>query len=29
MKIETDVCVDYKPRWVNDGHSKCLHNRIM
>ena len=29
MKIETDVCVHYKPRWVNEGHSKCLHNRIM
>ena len=29
MKIETDVCIDYKPRWVNKGHSKCLHNRIM
>ena len=29
MKIETDVCVHYKPSWVNEGHSKCLHNRIM
>ena len=29
MKIETDVCVDCKPRWVNEGYSKCLHNRIM
>ena len=29
MKIETDVCVDYKPRWINEGHSKRLHNRIM